>query len=106
MILLLIAVCFISFEIKAQGTYKICPNSGQWKPNPNLYGDENFMFNDYAKGPDGCWWLKFANFASYTKGRYIFRNGNSYQYFYYLGNKVWSNGNACVPNPFNGKWEK
>ncbi len=107
----LVVLLTLLFEcLQAQsgsGTQKICPNTPKWNANASMYNDENFMYTEYAKGPNGCWWLKVASFATYDKGQYIFKVGGVKKYYTYSrknGKDVWSSGNACVPNPFTGKW--
>ncbi len=104
----LLAVLLVTKITLAQtGTYKICPGSPQWNANKSMYSDDDFMYNDYAKGPKGCWWYKQGSFATYDKGQYVFKYGNSKVYYTYSrknGKEIWSSGNACVKNPFTGRW--
>jgi hypothetical protein len=81
------------------GTYKICPSSGFWQKNLNLVTDKNFMFEEYALGPDGCWYLKSATHSSYKTGYYQFSKSKKY----YYKNKVWSDENktyCLAKSPF------
>ncbi|MBK9792197.1 MAG: hypothetical protein IPP60_03650 [Sphingobacteriales bacterium] len=106
--ILVIYILMLPLYILAQnGTIKICPNTPTWNANASMYNNEDFMYNDYAKGPNGCWWYKQGVFATYAKGQYIFKNGNAKVYYTYTrknGKDVWSSGNACVKNPFTGRW--
>ena len=103
-ITLLICIFKIS-NAQLNGTQKICPGSPFWISNINLVTNDSEMYNEYAKGPDGCWYMKLREFSSYPKGTFIFvTNGHKEYYTYDPKSKSWSNGNACVPNPFKGHW--
>jgi len=95
-----------SITMQAQyGSTKYCPNTPGWNAYKPTVENDKEMFIEYAKGPDGCWWLKLAKFASYKQGYYIFdNNGKKTKYYYNSNKKFWENENrnACVNNPFGG----
>lgn len=100
----LLMVLATTSTMAQNGTTKFCPGTPAWKANA-FVNDANFMYTEYAKGPGGCWWMKSASFASYAKGTYTFsENGVKTNYTYDTKSKTWSNGKACVKNPFTGRW--
>ena len=83
------------------GTVKFCPNTPAWKANKNMVENKKEMYNEYAKGPDGCWWLKIAKHSSYVEGYYQFTYSGT-KYYYNKKKKFWENGDrtVCVEPPF------
>ncbi len=82
------------------GTTKFCPNTPAWKINKAMVENAQSMYIDYAKGPDGCWWLKVAKFSSYPEGFYQFTFSGTRYYFNERKN-FWENGirTVCVNPP-------
>lgn len=99
-ILLIVKVCAAQ-----SGSQKICPNTPFWNSNKQLMQNEREMYNEYAKGPDGCWWLKLAKFPSYKEGFYQFNLNGSQRYYYNSKKKVWetSDRKSCLATPPFGK---
>ena len=83
------------------GSTKYCPNTPAWNANKNLMANKKEMFNEYALGPDGCWWLKLAKHSSYVEGFYQF-SLNGTKYYYNKKKNFWENANrsVCVNPPF------
>jgi hypothetical protein len=90
-----------SFVFGQYGSFKYCPNTPAWNANRKMVEDTKGMYVEYAKGPDGCWWLKSAKHASYVEGYYQF-NIKGLKYYYNKKKKYWEDGNrkACVEQPF------
>ena len=86
------------------GTIKFCPNTPAWKANKAMVENAKEMYEEYAKGPDGCWWLKTAKFTSYKEGYYQF-DYNGTKYYYNAKKKFWENWNRtqCLATPPFGK---
>lgn len=105
-LLIIVVFLFIGATVKAQsGSLKYCPGTPAWNANKQMMTNETGMYNEYAKGPDGCWWLKTAKFTSYKKGYYQWdKSGKKY---YYSGKKngvdIWESADRkmCLPkSPF------
>lgn len=101
------AISFLVMFAIAQKTYgqygslKFCPNTPAWNSNKSMMSDKKGMFNEYALGPDGCWWLKSAKHASYAEGYYQFTNSGTKFYFNKKKN-YWEDNKrkVCVNPPF------
>lgn len=100
--LLLLSMFYCNNSFGQYGTIKFCPNTIAWKKNLELVSNEKGMFENYAKGPDGCWWLKSANHASYKEGFYQF-SIKGLKYYYNSKKKIWEDGNrkmCLAKSPF------
>ena len=95
-------------NVSAQyGTTKFCPNTPAWNSNRSMVENAREMYENYAKGPDGCWWMKNVGFARYKEGYYTFNASGTERYHYNKRKKIWTDGRtrACVRNPFTGRWD-
>ena len=101
---LFLVICLITFSqitFGQYGTTKFCPNTPAWKANKAMVENAQGMYNDYAKGPDGCWWMKTAKFSSYQEGFYQFTLSGT-KYYYNKRKNYWENANrtVCIASPF------
>lgn len=85
------------------GTAKICPGTPFWVANKAMVENNREMFQEYAKGPDGCWWLKLAKHSSYKQGFYQFDSKT--KYYYNKSKKFWETADrkSCLANPPFGR---
>ena len=102
--IVLLLICLIAFSqitFGQYGTTKFCPNTPAWKANKSMVENAQGMYNDYAKGPDGCWWMKIAKFSSYPEGFYQFTLSGT-KYYYNKKKAFWENANrtVCIESPF------
>ena len=100
-ILIIFSIAITQICSGQYGTLKFCPNTPAWNNNKSLVSDQKGMYENYAKGPDGCWWIKTAKHASYKEGFYQLDMIGT-KYYYNSKKKVWENAkrNACVLSPF------
>lgn len=100
-LLFILLIAFSQITLAQYGTTKFCPNTPAWKANKTMVENAQGMYVEYAKGPDGCWWLKAARFGSYVEGYYQFNSGGT-RYYFNKRKNFWENANrtACIICPF------
>jgi hypothetical protein len=89
---------------KAQnGSIKYCPGSTSWTANKTMVENKKEMFNEYALGPDGCWYMKVAGHSSYKEGYYQWDLQGKVKYYFNKKKKFWESADrkTCLAkSPF------